>query len=270
MKATFALTVVAALLCSDSLAQRRTRILIDASKDGGTWWAPQHHSGFDPRAAHQGKALADFLRRKGADVEELPTRAVETTAEQLNGRDLVIRAGTGGNSDVRVNVLGVQYPGGEIGAYRDYVAAGGKLLLLSEYKRPGYVDGLTDAFGIRLAGMSTGDNRIDRFVSHPLTRNVRDVPYLVGSAIVGAASEKMLLLGFLSKRTYLDMNGDRRKNPGEPEGAAVLGVLEFGRGVVVFLGDVNTLQRVPQPLTDNIYNFLVSSDKGSGQSPARR
>jgi hypothetical protein len=38
-----------------------------------------------------------------------------------------------------------------------------------------------------------------------------------------------------------------------------LGVLEFGRGVVVFLGDVNTLQRVPQPLTDNIYDFLVSS-----------
>ena len=233
--------------------------MIDASKDGGTWWAPQYQEGFNARAPHQGKALADFLRRKGADVEELPTRTVETTSEQLEGRDLVIRAGVGGNSDVRVSVLGAEYPGGEIGAYRDYVAAGGKLLLLSEYKRPGQVDGLAEAFGIRLAGMSAGDNRIDRFVPHPLTRNVKDVPYLVGSGIAGAASEKLLLLGFLSKRTYLDMNGDRRQNPGEPEGAAVLGVLEFGRGVVVFLGDVNTLQRVPQPLTGNIYDFLVSS-----------
>ena len=70
--------------------------------------------------------------------------------------------------------------------------------------------------------------------------------------------ENVTLLGFLSKRTYLDLDFDRRKDVEEPVGAAVLGVIELGRGVVVLIADGNTLQRVPQPLTENIYNFLLN------------
>ena len=133
---------VAAVLCGLSAQGReRPRILVDASRDGGAWWAPQSRE-FDSRKPHQGKALVDFLTRQGADVEELPRsaqlgstigRPQAVSAELLAGRDLVIRSGVYGNyTDIRMRVLGTDYPAGEIGAYRDYVGAGGKLLLLAD------------------------------------------------------------------------------------------------------------------------------------------
>lgn len=51
-------------------ADSRMRVLVDASKDGGVWWFPQADS-FDPGEGHQGKALADHLRRLGYEVTEL-------------------------------------------------------------------------------------------------------------------------------------------------------------------------------------------------------
>ena len=98
MRAFLTLFVVASFLCSEGQAQkRRVSILVDASQDGGGWWSPQHPE-FIARNPHQGKALADYLRRKGAEVEELPSilrfpdpsrRSLETTARHLAGRDLV-------------------------------------------------------------------------------------------------------------------------------------------------------------------------------------
>src|SRR5512136_209974 len=45
-------------------------ILVDASRDGGVWWFPQEWP-FDPESAHQGRALASYLRGKGFRVDEL-------------------------------------------------------------------------------------------------------------------------------------------------------------------------------------------------------
>jgi hypothetical protein len=246
--------------------RERPRILIDASRDGGVWWAPQVGD-FDPRKPHQGKALADFLRREGADVEELPRTlhfgsatapAQVITAELLAPRDLVIRAGVNANyTDIRMRVLGADFPAGEIGAYREYVGGGGRLLLMSDHLWPKQADPLAESFGIRLAGVSAGENRIVRFVAHPITRNVGSVNYRVGSGLVGAPPAGATVLGFLSPRTYLDLDRDNARDADEPAAAGVLGVLEFGKGVVVFIGDVNTLQTVPQPLTRNIYEFLI-------------
>ena len=248
-------------------AQDRPRVLIDASRDGGVWWGPQVRE-FDARKPHQGKALADFLRREGADVEELPrsfqfgtasTQPQVVTSELLAGRALVVRAGVNANyADIRTRVLGTDYPAGEIGAYRNYVGGGGKLLLLSDHLWPKQTDALAESFGIRLAGVSTGENRIERFVAHPITRNVGRLNYLVGSGLVGAPTAGVTILGFLSPRTYLDLDRDNARGGDEPVAAGVMGVMEFGKGVIVFMGDVNTLQTVPQPLTRNIYEFLVA------------
>jgi hypothetical protein len=249
-------------------AQDRPRILIDASRDGGVWWSPQVQN-FDARKPHQGKALADFLKSQRADVEELPrsfqfgrasTQSQVVTAELLAGRDLVVRAGVNADyTDIRMRVLGSEYPAGEVGAYRDYVRRGGRLLLLSDHLWPNQTDAVAESFGIRLAGMSSGENRIDRFVAHPITRNVKSMNYGVGSGLVGTAPTGMTVLGFLSPRTYLDLDRDNGRDASEPAAAGVLGVVEFGKGIVVFMGDVNTLQTVPQPLTRNIYEFLVGS-----------
>jgi hypothetical protein len=99
---------------------------------------------------------------------------------------------------------------------------------------------------------------MDRFVSHPITRRVGSLDYMVGSGVI-APSERMTMLGFLSKSTCLDMNANERKDPEDPGGAGVLGILNHGKGTVVFLGDTNTLQVVPQPLTDNLFKFLLDA-----------
>ena len=260
MKPVFAALVLVVILHGDGYAQRPVRILIDASSDGGTWWFPQGRTNeFLASKPHQGKALADYLRRKGADVEERPAlrgigqsiaedrnlrRARMTTLEMLTGRDLVVRAG---NSATLPE---------EIAAYKEFVAGGGKLLLMSEYIRPPGRDLLAESFGIRFMGISRGENVIDRFVPHAITKNVRSVSYRVGSGVV-AKGDNVTILGFLSRDTYLDIDSNEAKGPEEPVAAGVLGILTYGKGLVVFLGDTNTLQPVPQPLTNNIFNFLL-------------
>jgi hypothetical protein len=103
MRAVLTLLVAVVLIGGQGHAQRRPNILVDAAGDasgnGGIWWSPQYPD-FVPSKPHQGKALADYWRRKGADVEELPGtltalpwsggHATDTTAERLSGRDIVV------------------------------------------------------------------------------------------------------------------------------------------------------------------------------------
>src|SRR4051812_3075191 len=52
-------------------APRAGSVLVDASHDGGAWWFPQGGvtaAGFKPDSAHQGRALADYLRSRGYTV----------------------------------------------------------------------------------------------------------------------------------------------------------------------------------------------------------
>ena len=266
MRPALTLLVVMILVCSQAHAQLPPppNVLVDASDDGGMWWSPQYLE-FVPRNPHQGKALADYWRSKGAVVDEIPPilqqlpedvrRARETTFRRLSGRDIVVRVKAFPQSSDRV-----------IAAYRDYVAGGGKLLLLSDFLRPGQTDGIAESFGVRLMGISRGENLIDQFAPHPITRNVKALSCGgvtgdeagCGSGVVSVTGDNVTSLAFLSPRTYLDLNDDRRQDPKEPVGAAILGVIEYGRGVVVFMADVNTLQAVPQPLSENIYNYLIS------------
>jgi hypothetical protein len=48
------------------------------------------------------------------------------------------------------------------------------------------------------------------------------------------------------------LNATEEAQCGRCSGAGAVGVLEFGKGVIVFMGDVNTRQAVPQALTRNI------------------
>jgi hypothetical protein len=245
------------LVCGQGDAQRRPNILVDAAGDasggGGLWWSPQYPD-FVPSKHHQGKALADYWRRKGADVEELPG-----TPEQLSGHDMVVL--------VRGR-LSTPAPEQEIAAYREYVASGGKLLLLSDFLMPNEGNSLAESFGVQLTGISRGENLVERFVPHPITRNVGPFNYGRvrpfdkrgggGSGVTSVTGDNVTLLAHLSQRTYLDLNFNQLQDAEEPAGAAVLGVIEHGLGVVVFVADSDTMLTVPQPLTENIYDFLMS------------
>ena len=221
------------------------RILVDASRDGGGWWFPQFElSGdFDISLPHQGKYLADYLRSRGYRVDEL--RRPYFVAPLLHTYDIVIRASGFG-----------YYTPQEIAAYQQYVQAGGNLLLLGDHMKYLPADSLALAFGLEFAGITLGDNLMSNFIAHPITEGVGTVGYGVGSGLVAYPASAQLL-GFLSSGSYLDLNKNDAQDPGEPSAPPVLGVLPYGTGRIVFCGDVNMWEWIPQPLVDNVLAWFA-------------
>lgn len=113
------------------------RVLVDASKDGGVWWAPQGPPDFDPDKPHQGKQLADYVRRKGNRVRELP-REMDDMSGELHDVDLVIRLG-----DYK------PHSPAETNAYQRFVEQGGTVLLVGKFFPKQTADPLVDAFQLR-------------------------------------------------------------------------------------------------------------------------
>jgi hypothetical protein len=214
-------------------------ILVDASRDGGVWWFPQAGP-FDPLVEHQGKALAEYLRLLGHKVLELP-RSYTITAELLADYDIVIRAvGLG------------EYAPTEIDAYLDYVQKGGNLLLLADHGPP---DGLAISFGLTFEAATRGENLLNNYVAHPITTGVGPLFYNCGGGLTSSGTAQ--ILGRLSNLSYLDLNNNGVKDPNDPSGPPVLGVMSYGSGRVVFCGDTNLWEAVPQPLTDNVLRWFA-------------
>jgi hypothetical protein len=114
---------------------------VDSSRDGGMWWFPQSARS-DFSTPHQGKVLADYLRGHGRQVTELP-RPFTVSSSLLDPFRLVIRAGEVGG-----------YSSSELAAYQRYVSRGGRLILLSDFHRPGEIDMLAQTFGLDFRGVS--------------------------------------------------------------------------------------------------------------------
>ena len=149
-------------------------VLVDASRDGGTWWSPQseENGGFNPDLDHQGKYLADYLRSLGMHVTELP-RPFIITAELLNDFHLVVRANA-----VPKNSYGPD----EIDAYQQYVANGGSLILLADFTSLDDPDQLALNFGLNLQGKLT--ELVDSFTEHPITSGVQPFIFRAGGVLV--------------------------------------------------------------------------------------
>ncbi len=232
--------------------------LVDASRDGGVWWFPQFPD-FDPNSPHQGKALAEYLRGQAMRVTELP-RPFTIDSSLLAPYPLVIRAGSFGT-----------YSTSELAAYQRYVSPGGRLILLSEFHRPEESDMLALAFGLVFRGVSSGENVINRYTAHPISKGLSEIPYRVGSGLFGAPPSATIL-GYLSESTFIDLNGNRVQDPGEPSCAPVMGVMRFGKGEIFFMGDTNTIETVPQPLVDNLLRFIrlpIAAGRPSAGTPTK-
>jgi hypothetical protein len=74
---------------------------------------------------------------------------------------------------------------------------------------------------------------------------------LVGSAIVRWPAEAKIL-AHLDGSSFVDLDGNRQQDPNEPSAPPVMGVLRYGSGLLVFLGDQDLLHALPQPLMDNM------------------
>jgi hypothetical protein len=167
---------------------------------------------------------------------ELP-RPRRITARLLAGYDIVIRAVGAGNYDPT-----------EIAAYRQYVEDGGHLLLLAEH---GPTDDLAASLGLRYEGVTRGQNLLSRYAPHAITQGVGPMVYRAGSGLLSWPAGARIL-GWLSEQSYLDLNNNSVQDPGEPSSPPVLGVMAPGSGRIVFCGDANLWQAVPQPLVDNV------------------
>jgi len=53
------------------------------------------------------------------------------------------------------------------------------------------------------------------------------------------------------------LNDNNAQDAGEPSGPDVLGLMDAGNGSIVFCGDTNMWQSVPQPLTDNVLEWFL-------------
>jgi hypothetical protein len=218
------------------------RVLVDASRDGGVWWFPQV-APFSGTDAHQGQDLAYAIRSLGDVVEELP-RPFVVTATLLHSYDVVIRA----------NGFGT-YSQTEIAAYKEYVGQGGKLLLLADHMMYAPPDGVALAFGIDFEGVTRGDNFLNTFATHSITSGVEPLTYMVGSGIISQPASAQIV-GRLSRGSYLDLDKNGIRDPDDPPAPAVLGVMPYGAGRIVFCGDVNLWEQIPQPLVKNVLAWL--------------
>jgi hypothetical protein len=138
-------------------AVAKKTILIDASKDGGTWWFPQGKT-YDPKKAHQGKVFADGLARRGWEVRELAPgdTITDKTFEKV---DLVLRP-----------QFFSAYSEAEVQAYRAAVDAGLRLILI--VSPPGTApDGPAAGFGIATA-KSQELGEITDMADHRLAKSV--------------------------------------------------------------------------------------------------
>ncbi|HEY1112150.1 MAG TPA: hypothetical protein VGE66_01255 [Chitinophagaceae bacterium] len=213
-----------------ALASESNKILVDASRDGGVWWYPQHPgTGFDAGAPHQGKALADYLRSLGFVVDELP-RGAEITGELLGQYDKVIRA----------NAFN-QYTPSELTAYNAFLDRPSALLLLQDHHKNTTNDNLSERLGLPFSGAQSGT--ITRFAPHDITRGVTSLYYVAGSVIPNPDPKKITVLGTLTASA-------------DSTASAAMGIVHHPSSRVFFLGDTNGLEQVPQPLTSNIVKWL--------------
>ncbi|MCD4698525.1 MAG: hypothetical protein K8S16_20040 [Bacteroidales bacterium] len=239
--------------CSETLSlechkNSPLQILVDASHDGGGWWFPQSDStGFSVTEPHQGKALADFLRNRGFQVEEMP-RGITITDSILNQYDKVIKAGKYGS-----------YSESELLAYEDFVKRPAFLLLISEYLRPGYKDEVAEKLGISFAGIAKGN--ITQFAEHTITQGVMPFIFNAGSVVMNVNNNPSIeILGWLSEDDYVDLNDNDIQDPNEPSAPPVMGILHNHNSRIFFLGDINGIEGMPQPFVSNLVAWMFEYD----------
>lgn len=232
----------------DGRATRPVSVLIDLSRSGesagpGDPRTPGVPSRTDPFRAF----LSEQLGARFPDFVFPGDRVGRTTEDPLAVEPkerLLVRVGSQG-----------EYTDRELGVYRDYVRCGGTLLLLSDGKGPGESDGLAQAFGLEVAGTVGGEALMDWFAPHPASEGLPPFPMQGGTGLL-AWDEFAEPLGFLSEGSYLDLDGNGRRDPGEPLAAPALALRRYGQGTVVFLGSTQVVQNPDHPLLRHLLAHL--------------
>jgi hypothetical protein len=229
----------------DPISVNPNKILVDASRDGGVWWFPQSSdSVFSSEKDHQGKALADYLISLGYIVDELP-RGTTLTDTLLSNYNKIIRAGG----------FGI-YSGDEILAYDNFLNRKGALLLLEDFVNYPDDDSLAEHLGVKFEGVISG--AVTRFTPNDITAGVTSFPYIAGSVVANASNNpNMTILGSFDSDYFLDRNNDGIFDEGDIQAPPAMGILNtYPKSRIFFLGDINGLESIPQPFTQNLFAWL--------------
>ncbi len=220
------------------------KILIDASHDGGVWWYPlSTATGFDPKEWHQGKPFADLLREKGFEVDELG-RGDELTDEMFFGYYIVIRAN------------GFQtYTDEELKVYSRLVYRGMNMVFFTDHKKYDPVDELGNLLGLKFEGIAYGI--VNNFTPHIITDYISSIDYIAGSVLTNSDKNPDIeILGWLGEDDYADLNFNGVKDDNEPSAPPVMGILNYPKSRIFFIGDMNGLEVMPQPFIDNLITWM--------------
>ena len=194
---------------------------------------------------HQGKALADYLRSLGYHVDELPRGAVITN-ELLAKYSKIIRG-----------PAFFDYTDEELDAYKNFMNKPGAIMLLQDHLSYASNDKLSNFLGVDFEGAVNGG--VTEFADNEITKGVDPFYYIAGSVVTNTENNpNITVLGSISKTGYTVLN-DEDPFHGQTPGIdpPVMGlVTNFPNTKIFFLGDSNGLESVPQPLTQNIVNWL--------------
>ncbi|CAN5900364.1 hypothetical protein BH11VER1_BH11VER1_11210 [soil metagenome] len=208
-----------------SAQEPKIKIIVDASRDGGTWWFPQEKKGFDSSKPHKGKFLADYLRTRCQEMIEIAPG--EVVVDQFKEASLV----------VRFNSYGPPYRAEEVEAYKNYVDKGGRVLLVYGAPFKGSTDAVADVLGIRF-GQAAQTPFIKKWAVNPLTAGLKDVPFMTGSVITGFPESAIQLATMAN-------------------GQSIFGMTNVGKGKIIYLGSFAPLIGVSQPFTERVVDELL-------------
>jgi hypothetical protein len=221
-----------------------SKILIDASHDGGVWWYPQSPAtGFDQNKSHQGQPFAKLLREKGFQVDELG-RGAELTEEMFFGYYIVIRA----NGFEK-------YTNKEIGVYSNLIGRGMNLVFFTDHKKYDPEDEIEYLLGLKFSGIANGV--IKSLTPHMITEKIDSIAYIAGSVLTNLNENRdIVVLGRLRNQDYADLNFNGIKDANEPTAPPVMGILNLPKSHIFFIGDTNGLLVMPQPFINNLIKWM--------------
>jgi hypothetical protein len=203
-------------------------LLIDASHDGGVWWFPQDN-GCNPNQNHQGEAFSRFLKSKNFRVDVLP-KGYRISDEIFQNYQVIIRTGGFGN-----------YTTEEVNSYRNAIDRGITLFLMADHSTHNPNDQIGDLLGIKFSGSHKGE--ITKFVDHRIFQDVKSLHYLAGSEVT-ANNENFKPIAWLNN-------------------IPVIGEYSHPKSRILISGDVNFIQPVPLPFSDNLAKWLYGDCSGA-------
>ena len=113
------------------------------------------------------------------------------------------------------------------------------MLLIQDHLANSANDQLSVELGLAFEGSYTGT--LNSFSQHAVTVGATPLPYIAGSVIFNPDPAKITALATLTA------NGTN---------AVAMGIVKHPTSRIFFIGDLNGIEAIPQPLTSNLISWL--------------